>query len=81
MKVEDFDKLPDDKAVYMAGDCEPMKVRKLDKHFVASTRNNGTIYRGVWLTREAALAAALKLANARIAILREVIVGLNKMVR
>jgi hypothetical protein len=78
MNVEQFNKLPDNKAVYMAGDCVPMKVRKLDKRFIASIFNPETIRRRVWLTREAALAAALKMANARITGLREVIVGLNK---
>ena len=78
MKIEDFDKLPDDKAVYMAGDCDPVKVRKLDKHFIASIFNPETIQQRAWLTREAALAAALKLANAKIARLREVIVGLKE---
>lgn len=77
MNVEKFNKLPDDKAVYLAGDCDPPKVRKLDKHFIASIFNSETIRRRVWLTREAALAAALKRANIKINGLREVIVGLR----
>jgi len=77
MKIEDFGKLPDDKAVYMAGDCEPVKVRRLDKCFIASIFDPETIRRRVWLTREAALAAALKRANIKITRLREVIVGLK----
>ena len=77
MNVEKFDKLPENKAVYVACDGEPVKVRKLDKHFIACIFYPETIRRRGWLTREAALAAALKLANARITRLREVIVGLK----
>lgn len=66
MKVSEFNKLPDDKAVYAACACEPVKVRRLDKCFIASIFDPETIRRRVWLTREAALAAALKMANARI---------------
>ena len=78
MNVEKLDKLPENKAVYMAGDCEPVRVLKLDNHFVASIFDHETIHQRVWLTREAALATALKLANAKIARLREVIVGLKE---
>ena len=70
MNVEKFDKLPENKAVYMAVDCEPVKVGQLDKHFIASIFDPETIHRRVWLTRETALAAALKLANAKITRLR-----------
>jgi len=77
MNVEDFNKMHGDKAVYVACDGEPVRVRLPDKHFIAGIFNPETIHQRVWLTREAALAAALKLANARIARLREVIVGLK----
>lgn len=77
MNVEDFDKLPEDEVVYVACDGGPVRVRLLDKHFIASIFNPETIHQRVWLTREAALAAALKLANIKIIRLREVIAGLK----
>ena len=72
MKVSEFQKLEAIRLLYFACDCfGGGKVMRAGKLLIASVSNKEVVQKRVWLTREAALAAALKLSNEKIMQLRK----------